>query len=246
MTTTITLQRTGASPLRFTGSLIAEADNETVENNRWYQIRIYESGHRYVVHVGFRTRWESERDHDTVEVIDSPGKVADVLRRYDVLPENRGYPPTPVFAERQARLRNALQRDYGLLVSQILDSEIFTESLDDASDYPAESDLDTLKQFLAVDLSQIALTEREASALCDANNGAMFLPHCWMGIGANLVDHGGIEEKWGVDVSDLARRVADLPRSQLLALTLGIVTFWRNCHLPARAALEKAGFHLID
>lgn len=246
MATTITLQRTGASPLRFTGELVAEADNETVENNRWYQIRIYRAGAKYVTHIGFRTRWESERDHDVVEVVDAPGKVAEVLQRYDVLPENRGYPPTPVFAERQARLRNALQRDYGLLVSEILDDELFLEDLGDESEYPAEADLEVIREFLAADLADMPLTEREACAICDANNGAMLLPHCWMGIGANLVDSVGLDKKWGVDVDSLARRVSELSRSQLLALTLGIVTFWRNCNLPTRAALEKAGFSLVD
>jgi hypothetical protein len=244
---TYTLPRSGQAPLRFTGALVAQSDNEGNDNNRWYRVTVYESQGRYVVHVGYHTRWESETDHDYVGVASDPGEVGKLLSSYDVLPEGRGYPPTQAFEERQRRLRAALQRDFDSIVSEVLDAEVFTETLgDEEESFASPLDWQFVQGFAATLLQDIPLTRKEACALCEANSCSMAMEGQWTATVPNLVDSPGLDAKWEVSTQDLASRLAKLDRPHVFALTVATITFWRNAGLPTPVALAKAGFHLID
>jgi len=236
---THTLQRTGMPPLQFDGVLVAEADTEHLEALRWYTSSIYQVGDRYVVSVGFRSNWDGEAEHDTVFVCDSNSHVISALRSYDVLPPGRGYPGSEQYRDRQAKLRSYLQRDYDTMISDLLDSDLFVETLDKDQDAEyRQMDWVVVDQYLAITLSSIPITKNEACAICDANNGSML----WSSIIPNLIDTHGLDEKWDIDTVALVRKLKFLTNGELLALAFGVARFWRNCELPTDKALKKAGF----
>lgn len=242
---THTLTRTGYPPLRFQGEMIAEADTEQRQALRWYKAEIYRSeAGKLVVFVGFRSNWEGEAEHDWVTVCDTPAQVAEALRTYDVLPPGRGYPPSDQYKDRQEKLRSHLQRDYDTMVSDLLDSDLFIETLED-KDTDAEyraMDWEIVDQYLKMTLASIPVTKAEACAICDANNGAEMLGHPWAGLIPNLIDTEGLDEKWDIDTVSLVRKLKFLTNGELMALAFGVARFWRNCELPTDKALKKAGF----
>jgi hypothetical protein len=243
---TYTLTRTGMPPLRFQGEIIAEADTQQLQALRWYKATVYqEKEGRFVVEVGFRSSWEGEAEHDWVTVCHKPSEVAFALKNYDVLPPGRGYPPSEAYQDRQAKLRSHLQRDYDGMVSDLLDDDIFVESLDkqkDTDDEHRQLDWIAVDEFLRLELACIPLTKNEACAVCDANNGAMLMGSPWAGIVPNLMDTEGLDGKWNIDTVALSRKLRHLTRGELFALSFGIARFWRNCELPTDEALKKAGF----
>lgn len=240
---TYTLQRTGHPPLRFDGELIAEADTEHLEALRWYSSAIYRSVDQFVVSVGFRSNWDGEAEHDSVFVCDSTSGVISALRAYDVLPPGRGYPSSEQYRDRQAKLRSHLQRDYDGMVTDLLDIDLFVETLGSKQESQGHGrDWDVFNEFLAVELASIPLTRQEACAICDANNGAELLSSPWAAIVPNVMDTDGLDAKWGVDSVQLAKRLRHLTRGELFALAVGAARFWRHTSLPTDTALKKAGF----
>lgn len=241
---TYTLTRTGLPPLRFQGEVIAEADTEQLQALRWYKATIYkEKEGRFVVSIGFRSNWEGETEHDWVAICRNPSDVASSLRVYDVLPPGRGYPPSDSYQERQAKLRAHLQRDYDSMISELLDEDIFVESLDkDVDDDYRSMDWEVVDEFLRLELACIPLTKKEACAICDANNGAELMSSPWASLVPNVMDTVGLDKKWGIDSAALVRKLRHLTRGELFALSFGVARFWRNCELPDDEALKKAGF----
>lgn len=123
------LPRYGNSPLRFYGTKLASECGDDAEL-RWYTIDVYQTqGGKYVVHVVFHTNWRGESDHDWVAVVDDAHGVAEALRKYDVLPPGRGYPPG--YEEKQQHLRAILQRDFDDLATDLLESQgVFAEEIE--------------------------------------------------------------------------------------------------------------------
>lgn len=241
---TYTLTRTGYPPLRFQGELIAESDTEQTQALRWYKAEIYraENG-SLVVTVGFRTNWEGEAEHDWVAVCETPAIAAETLRTYDVLPPGRGYPPSEQYRDRQEKLRSHLQRDYDAMISDLLDTDLFVETLDKDEDAEyRQMDWQVVDQYLKMTLASIPVSKEEACAICDANNGSMLMDHPWLGIIPNLIDTEGLDEKWGIDTVSLVRKLKFLTNGELMALAFGVARFWRNAELPTDKALKKAGF----
>jgi hypothetical protein len=130
-----TLRRSGQPALRFQGELLAESDgawHAGREQNRYHELAVYRTaGGKYVVAVGYRTRWQGETDHDSAEIVDAPTNVAGVLRDYDPTGHVGGFPAGPAYAEKQARLLADLRRRYDDQVSDVLGaSDEFMEGVE--------------------------------------------------------------------------------------------------------------------
>jgi hypothetical protein len=130
-----TLTRTGDAPLRFEGALVAQAgdcDRGGRELTRWHELTLYRTeGGRHVLAVNFMTRWGGERDVSTVEIVDSPEAVVDMLRAYDPVTPASPFPPGPAYADKQARLVAGLVSQYQAAVSDLLGqvADTFAETL---------------------------------------------------------------------------------------------------------------------
>lgn len=122
--TDITIPRTGDMPLAFAGELIDEASSRRVagvERNRWHEIALYRTaGGKYVAHIGYRTQWQGEQEHDQAAVIDGPMAVAEYLRTWIPATVVAGYPPGEAYAGKQARLLATVEADYQALISEVL------------------------------------------------------------------------------------------------------------------------------
>lgn len=131
----ITLKRTGKAPLRFKGELLEESEGERVggrENNRWHELAVYRTpGGKYVVRIGYRTRWQGELGRDNAEIVAKPEEVAAVLRDYDPCAPVTGFPPGDAYAQKQARLMSDIRTRYEHQVSELLaSSPEFAERVD--------------------------------------------------------------------------------------------------------------------
>jgi len=120
----IRLNRTGQRPLEFEGREVASASGKWMagrERNRWHEIVVYEAGGKYVVAVEYHTQWDGESAHRDAGVFGSVDEVATYLEEY-IFPNvaTIGYPPTPVYGERQARLLADLEAARKTLVTEIL------------------------------------------------------------------------------------------------------------------------------
>ena len=89
-------------------------------------------------------------------------------------------------------------------------------------------------------------TKGEWCAIFDANNGGMGLGQLrdlqlgW----ANVADSPEMDDKWGVNHLNLARRMRDLPITGKIAIGEATERFWANCALPDDEALVKAGVRI--
>jgi hypothetical protein len=121
---TITLQRTGDRPLQFSGEELAGASSHRHDgacNTRWHELTLYrtEAG-QYVLHVGYRTRWQGEHDHDAVFTHATPEGVVEEIR--STLPTEHlvGFPPGAQYAGKQARIEHAIGAGYLAAATQVL------------------------------------------------------------------------------------------------------------------------------
>lgn len=243
---TVTISRTGDAPLRFTGEMIAEADGQSVnrKTNRWYEIVIYKtSDSQYVVSVGYRSQWEGEQQQDYAYVCDSPTQVRHVLRSHEPIQGRIGFPPSPQYEDRQAKLEAELCGQFDTLVSKVLTGEEFAEVLG-SCEYSPAMDAEFVGNYVRFVLEDFPLSHAEASALCDANNGALLLDYDWQMLAANVMDFPAksLGEKWDCDCEALAKRLHAASRETKFALAWACAQFWRTTDLPTEEALEKAGF----
>lgn len=91
----------------------------------------------------------------------------------------------------------------------------------------AKRDLARYYALLERSLATVQLTEAEANALCDANNGcgleeAMPTSMLW----ANVLDTPGLGEKWGIETDLLVSKVRSLSPLQSAAVLDAIERFW--------------------
>lgn len=126
-----TLPRTGQSPLRFQGVLLAECGGKWhagQERNRWHNLAVYRTaGNQYVVAVGYRSCWQGELEHDTAEVVAEPKSVKVVLQEYQPGAHVLGFPDQEAYRDKQARLLADIRRRYESRVGAILDAPEFAE-----------------------------------------------------------------------------------------------------------------------
>ncbi len=133
--TETTLTRTGAAPVRFKGTLLAEANGKMVqgkEQNRWHTLTMYQTeGGQYVLAITYSSQWKGESDHHFATVCQDAWIVVDVLQAYVPMDVVQGYPPGKQFEERQQRLLQDVNDRYDVLVSELLGQhpELFGEEV---------------------------------------------------------------------------------------------------------------------
>lgn len=150
----ITLTRTGDTPLRFQGSLVAEASGEFINppkdrgNPDFYVIRIFRcdapSGTTgvFVVEIVYAKSFRGETRHHTVKLTTQP---AQVIRAYDPLATLINFPPDVVDREaRQRALENKSRRQYEAVATQALQD--FPETL--GHNQLAECECELLREML--------------------------------------------------------------------------------------------------
>lgn len=140
---TITLPRTGESPVRFQGRQIAEAaeplppfKKARTDSRRWHELRLFQhQDGRFIVSIGFRTGMETEINRDLVFIFsDNGAEVIDFLSRksddsYDPLEYLEGFPDDPRFDSRQEMLETRVSDDYENRVTLLLGGAGFVEEI---------------------------------------------------------------------------------------------------------------------
>ena len=208
----IILPRSGQAPLKFRGELLAENDGQRVagrEQNRWHELRIYRAEDKIVVAIGYRTRWQGECEHDAAEAVDGLGRVAGVLRDYDLESQVGGYPPGPVYAERQQRLLQDLRRRYDQQVSELLSAPEYAEDIS-AAVYGPDVRARRREMCRRLEIQSLGLSRNEACAVCDAANGLILDESSWQSLWAEVADAirlDGLDEKWEIDGTGLVARL---------------------------------------
>ncbi len=121
-----TIRRDGDAPLAFRGERISTTNTREHQGdgqNRWHEVTICRTaGGRYVVAIEYHTQWQGEADRYEAHAVGTDlADVAECLRTTIPVPEGIGYPPSPNFADRQARMEASLRRRWEAMVGQILE-----------------------------------------------------------------------------------------------------------------------------
>jgi hypothetical protein len=123
---TFEIEITGELSLEFDGiSLISESNHwvNGQDRNRYHSIDIYEpSDGGYILHICFVTHWQGEHDQKEVWELGTLDQVVKILENYDPIEFLIGFPNGQHFAEKQARLEDALARDWVELKGKVLNS----------------------------------------------------------------------------------------------------------------------------
>lgn len=125
--TTFILPRTGDSPLRVAGVLVARASSQQPKTKkaapletRWHELAVYLTlSGKHVAHIHYRTTWPGEFDDSSA----GAGTLAELvtwLKSYDPCGAVIGFPPGSGFAPRQARLLDAIELGYDSALSVVL------------------------------------------------------------------------------------------------------------------------------
>ena len=125
MSETITLDRTGQVPLRFTGQLLAESESKLDAGplqKRWHRIRIYRTnGGSLILAVRFNTLWPNESENDVAQVCADNKALVKALSEYDPCSGWRGHPAGARGAEKKnATLRQTITDAYRRCVGAVL------------------------------------------------------------------------------------------------------------------------------
>ena len=131
------LTRTGNSPLKFAGELIAESRQELMERTtakpgkapkRWYELALYRTASdQYVVAIAYRAEWQGEYNHYEAVGVSDIQSAVQVFRNYDPIVHVVGFPPREAYAARQARLLTDLRKRYTAQVTELLNRDEFAE-----------------------------------------------------------------------------------------------------------------------
>jgi hypothetical protein len=122
-----TVPRTGQRPLSFDGESIASASSQThagKTRNRWHEIQVWQTTTgKYVCSVQYHTQWEGESSYDDALAFDNKEQIATLLEEY-IFPNiaSIGYPVSPAYEGRQARMLAELEEAFKHAASEVLDT----------------------------------------------------------------------------------------------------------------------------
>jgi len=116
-----TLTRTGNRPLSFDGEMLASTNTQTANGageNRWWDIAIYrtESG-KYVLAIGYNTRWQGEHERQDAYICANVNDAAETLRDHPWDHSVAGYARDQA---KQAYLMNTLRACWEHGVTMVL------------------------------------------------------------------------------------------------------------------------------
>lgn len=125
----IMLERSGNTPIRVRGELVAEASGAAEKAIRWHTIRVVRvEGGGWAAGVEFCTTWKQEPGHAEAIRTDKVQEVIDFLVGYDLEAHIRGFPPGEKYQARQDRLLAELRAAYDEQVRKVLRAEMFAET----------------------------------------------------------------------------------------------------------------------
>jgi hypothetical protein len=129
------LQRTGLTPIRFTGTLVSEGSSKPPQGrrntrHRWHEVAVYATTDgRYVAKVDYLTDWITERPHRSATVCANHADLANFLTNLDPTAYVIGYPDDERYDEKQRRLLLNIELRYQELVSAVLNLPQFQEAV---------------------------------------------------------------------------------------------------------------------
>jgi hypothetical protein len=145
---TITLERSGSTPIRFNGELLASAGGVPEKVKRGHVVKFFrvDAGGRevYAASVEYLTEWRDEPQWFAAAMSSGPGDLAEWLLTLNIDAHVSGYPPGAQFVERQKRLLSDLRAAYIEAVRIVMRHDVFKHDM---------------------------LTKNEKMALADAFNG---------------------------------------------------------------------------
>lgn len=254
---TYTLRRSGDAPLRIEGELLAESTSKSHSGhcqNRWHEAVVYGiDGDRYVLAVAYRTVWHGELDYHLAVVLGSPAEVARALRDYDPLAPVSGLPPGEQYAEKQLRLQQAVRAGYERMVSELLAAagEQFAGTpQQEESALREQLDLRRYRQVLPDLLSEVSLSQAEASLVCEACNGSWVFAGAdpqaddclwWPAQVVDAIRLNQLHRKWEVDAESLLAKLRSLTPPQLVAVKDAIERFWDEPERQTGELLRELG-----
>jgi hypothetical protein len=135
------LTRSGNSPVKFTGRLIAEEIDVPAEPRagktdcrRWHFIHLYETKTgKLILYIHFLTAFPGETQQHTVFVCDTMQDVQDHLigdEGYDPCQYLEGFPDIPKFEKHQSVLEDRIVTDFDSRVGRLLSKTGVAEVID--------------------------------------------------------------------------------------------------------------------
>lgn len=241
MTTTTatehTLTRTGAAPLRFTGTRIAGVGTTICGQDRWHNLNLYQitegpQAGAYVVEVVYHSRWDGETEHHHVDLAADGRSIGEILHRYDPTAPVVGFARPNVAMDEVRKAKHAailadVRRRYETGVSDLLGKANIVELPEHAM--RRDQAMVRYRTLLDHALADLRLTEAEASAICDVLNGTWLLEDTWRHIAMEVEDGdrlNGLGRKWGIDGRALARRLSECSLVELCAIADASERFW--------------------
>ena len=128
------IERTGQRPIEFEGEQLAEVSTRNhagKERNRWHELAVWKTASgKFVAVVAYHTQWEGEAGYDDALVFDSLEQVATLFEEY-IFPNigSIGYPASPTYEDRQARLMADLEQAFKHAAGRLLTKLDVTEKL---------------------------------------------------------------------------------------------------------------------
>jgi len=119
------IERTGQRPLEFEGEQLAEVSTRNhagKERNRWHELAVWKTASgKFVAAVSYHTQWEGEAGYDDAVVFESLDQVAILFEEY-IFPNIGaiGFPASPTYADRQARLMADLEQAFKHAAGRLL------------------------------------------------------------------------------------------------------------------------------
>lgn len=98
-----TLERTGHSPIRFTGEIVADVEKIDQDGIRKYDLRIIRNQKFIAWSVSYDTNWEGEIPYAWAGVVRDEIQLGLALRSFDPIPPRAGFPPGDKYARKQAQ-----------------------------------------------------------------------------------------------------------------------------------------------
>ena len=133
-TDTHCLTRTGNTPLKFQGQLIARSRPARDEGKkakdlpRWNEVALYRTkAGQWVVAISYCTEWRGEHGRHLAVVVPDLAAVVKTMQEYDPVAHLSGFPPGEHFEARQRRVEEDLRHQYAALVTEVLNREEFAE-----------------------------------------------------------------------------------------------------------------------
>jgi len=242
------LARSGRAPLKFTGTLLADATSRVssgFRSLRWHELQLYrrEDG-KLLLAIGYRTQWQGEEPRDDLLIVSDAEELDRAVAEF--APEASVSVP-PSDPDKARRLAADIRSGFERAVGEILSRADITV---DITDPFTQQQLDQAhEEFIALALRGLNLSRDEACAVCDANNGFFVSEGGWQHMWANIADAdrlNGLSEKWEIDAEALVKKIREADLGSRYALAVAVKRFWDRCQEDTDVVLRDLGLIQSD